>query len=65
MNNAAKTDRKCYTDTDGYLVDYRTGLSIRKATAEEIAASDAAAARDGGRGVISVDVSDDEDAALS
>ena len=37
------------------LVDYRTGETIRRATAREDAASVAAAELDGGRGVIRVD----------
>lgn len=41
--------------TYGTLCDYRTGDSIRAATADEQAESIAAAERDGGRGVIVVD----------
>jgi len=44
------------TNTDyGTLIDYRTGESLRPATAAEQAASIEAARHDGGRGVIDVD----------
>jgi hypothetical protein len=39
----------------GDLVDYRTGETIRKASVAELRASRAAAATDGGAGVINVD----------
>jgi len=39
----------------GRLMDYKTGRTLRSATAEEHAESIAAAARDGGSGVITVD----------
>lgn len=39
----------------GRLCDYRTGTTLRRATATECAASLAAAQRDGGRGVIEID----------
>lgn len=44
--------RKVYVDESGYLVDYRTGETIRRATPEEAEKSRRAAERDGGRGVI-------------
>jgi len=47
---------KSETKTEsGRLVDYQTTEIIRPATADELAASRAAAERDGGRGVIEVD----------
>jgi hypothetical protein len=39
----------------GTLTDYKTGASLRPATAAEAKASKAAARRDGGAGVIAVD----------
>ena len=50
--------RLCYVDIDGarhLLIDYRTGETIRTATAAELAASISATQHDGGAGVITVD----------
>lgn len=43
------------TNTTADLMDYETAERIREATPEELAASIAAAERDGGAGVIMVD----------
>lgn len=44
-----------YYTLDGDLYHYRTGEYVRPATAEEVAASDAAAERDGGVGAFEAD----------
>lgn len=50
-----RTMARTYYTAQGDLHDYQTGYYLRPATEAEIAASDRAAERDGGRGVISED----------